>query len=144
MDLQSKDVYFEEVCFILWFSIGLEAQRNKILNILITLFIDRHNHRHMNPRIVCPICKTKISEHSEFQDKICRTFTYLNGTWVRTPETKLMNIISETIERYGYAVVIIHPQDFVNVDESRRFVNVLNESEIQELSSLMDLVTSKI
>jgi len=72
VDLQSKDVYFEEVCFILWFSIGLEAQRNKILNILITLFIDRHNHRHLNPRIVCPICKTKIVDHSVFQDKICR------------------------------------------------------------------------
>ncbi len=36
-------------------------------NILITFFIDRYNHRLLNPRIVCPICKTKIVEHSEFQ-----------------------------------------------------------------------------
>jgi hypothetical protein len=29
----------------------------------------------LSPRIVCPICKTKIVEHSEFQDKICRMIT---------------------------------------------------------------------
>jgi len=75
MDLLSKDVYFKDVCFILWFGIGLEVQRNEILNILITLFIDRYNHRNLNPRIICPICKTKIVEHSEFQDKICRMIT---------------------------------------------------------------------
>ena len=37
--------------------------------------MDRYNHRLLNPRIVCPICKTKIVEHSEFQDKICRLIT---------------------------------------------------------------------
>ena len=64
-----------------------------------------------------------------------------NGTWVRTPQTELMNIISDTIERYGYAVIILHPQEFVNVDQRRQFVNVLNESEIKELSGLMDLIS---
>jgi len=29
----------------------------------------------LNPRIVCPVCKTKIVEHSEFQDKICNMLT---------------------------------------------------------------------
>ncbi|HVD08769.1 MAG TPA: hypothetical protein VNB67_10020, partial [Nitrososphaeraceae archaeon] len=65
----------EDVCFILLFITGFEVQGNKIFNILITLLIDRYNRRLLNPRTVCPICKTKIVEHSEFQDKICRMIT---------------------------------------------------------------------
>jgi hypothetical protein len=29
----------------------------------------------LNPRMVCPICKIKLVEHSEFQDKICKMVT---------------------------------------------------------------------
>jgi hypothetical protein len=29
----------------------------------------------LNPRNVCPICKIKLVEHSEFQDKICKMVT---------------------------------------------------------------------
>jgi hypothetical protein len=29
----------------------------------------------LNPRMVCPICKMKLFEHSEFQDKICKMVT---------------------------------------------------------------------
>ena len=49
--------------------------RPDAFNILICSFLDRYNHRLLNPRIVCPICKTKVVEHSEFQDKICRMIT---------------------------------------------------------------------
>jgi hypothetical protein len=36
------------------------------INILLNL---------LNPRTVCPICKIKLVEHSEFQDKICKMVT---------------------------------------------------------------------
>jgi peptidoglycan/xylan/chitin deacetylase (PgdA/CDA1 family) len=68
---------------------------------------------------------------------------YLNGTWLKTPQKEMLGNILDSIERYGYAVIILHPQEFVKVGQSGRFVNVLNESEIKELSSLMDLVSSK-
>jgi hypothetical protein len=29
----------------------------------------------MNPQTMCPICKKKLIEHSELQDKICKMIT---------------------------------------------------------------------
>ncbi len=41
------------------------------------IFIYERRHRFLvvNSKNICPICKTKIVEHSEFQDKICRMIT---------------------------------------------------------------------
>jgi NADH dehydrogenase/NADH:ubiquinone oxidoreductase subunit G len=29
----------------------------------------------VNHQLICPICKQKITEHTEFQDKICKMIT---------------------------------------------------------------------
>jgi hypothetical protein len=38
------------------------------------LFQDICDHN-MNPQTMCPICKKKLIEHSELQDKICKMIT---------------------------------------------------------------------
>jgi peptidoglycan/xylan/chitin deacetylase (PgdA/CDA1 family) len=68
---------------------------------------------------------------------------YVRGVWVKTPIDKILNAVSANIEKYGYAVVVIHPQDFVKVDEKGKFTNTINESEFNDLLHLIDSVLSK-
>jgi peptidoglycan/xylan/chitin deacetylase (PgdA/CDA1 family) len=68
---------------------------------------------------------------------------YANNSWNKTPLDKILNAVSENIEKYGYAVVVIHPQDFVKVDENGEYGNIVDESEIKDLSRLIDSILSK-
>jgi hypothetical protein len=68
---------------------------------------------------------------------------YVRGVWVKTPINKILNAVSANIEKYGYAVVVIHPQDFVKVDEKGKFTNTIDESEFNDLLHLIDSVLSK-
>jgi len=54
-----------------------------------------------------------------------------------------MNALSANIGKYGYGVVVFHPQDFVKIDGKGKFTNVLNESAIKDLARLVDSVLSK-
>ena len=68
---------------------------------------------------------------------------YVRGAWVKVPIDKILNTVSGNIEKYGYAVVVIHPQDFVKVDGKGKFTNIINESDINDLLHLVDSLLSK-
>ena len=51
--------------------------------------------------------------------------------------------VTTNIDRYGYAVILIHPQDFVMANSNGTYSDVVNENQIQELSRLIDLISSK-
>lgn len=68
---------------------------------------------------------------------------YVHGLWEKTPIDKILNAISANIEKYGYAVVVIHPQDFVKVDGKGKFTNIADKSESNDLSFLVNSVLSR-
>lgn len=65
-----------------------------------------------------------------------------NGTWIKVPIPTLLNQIDEYVNRYGYVVVLLHPQNFAKL-ENNVFVDVVDENEIQDLSTLIDSIKSK-
>ncbi len=65
-----------------------------------------------------------------------------NGTWIKVPIPTILNQIDAYVDRYGYAVVLLHPQNFAKL-ENNVYVDVVAENEIQDLSSLIDSVKSK-
>jgi peptidoglycan/xylan/chitin deacetylase (PgdA/CDA1 family)/3D (Asp-Asp-Asp) domain-containing protein len=68
---------------------------------------------------------------------------YLHGIWVKTPIWNILNALSYDIEHHGYAVVVLHPQDFVKSDNNGTLTNTLDQSEIYDLEFLVDLILSK-
>ena len=59
-----------------------------------------------------------------------------NGTWIKIPIQKILSDVDDSINRYGYAVVLLHPQNFAKM-ENNVFVDTVDENEIKDLSLLM-------
>ncbi|MBD0359427.1 MAG: polysaccharide deacetylase family protein, partial [Nitrososphaeraceae archaeon] len=53
----------------------------------------------------------------------------------------IFNNVTQSINTNGYAVIIIHPQDFVKI-ENGTFTETLDENETNDLSRLIDLILS--
>ena len=65
-----------------------------------------------------------------------------NGTWIKIPIPTLLTEIDNYVSKYGYVVVLLHPQNFAKM-ENNVFVDVVSPNEIQDLSSLIDSIKSK-
>ena len=59
-----------------------------------------------------------------------------NGTWIKIPIQTILSDVDDSINRYGYAVVLLHPQNFAKM-ENNVFVDTVDENEIKDLSLLM-------
>jgi len=70
---------------------------------------------------------------------------YEDGKWVRTPLKDVLGNTTKNIAKYGYAVVVLHPQDFakLNGGETTNPINSVDEKEISDLSNLIDYFLSK-
>ena len=78
------------------------------------------------------------------------TITYrefVNGTWIKIPLKQILTAVDNNIAKYGYAVIVLHPQDFaksiVSVDKNGQYVNLVDSGEITNISSLIDSIVSK-
>lgn len=65
-----------------------------------------------------------------------------NGTWIKIPIQTILNEADRSINKYGYAVILLHPQNFAKM-ENNEFVDIVDENEIRDLSSLMDSIKSQ-
>ncbi len=65
-----------------------------------------------------------------------------NGTWIKIPIPTLLTEIDNYVSKYGYVVVLLHPQNFAKM-ENNVFVDIVSSNEIQDLSSLIDSIKSK-
>ena len=43
---------------------------------------------------------------------------YENSKPVRVPINNILSTVDDNIKKYGYSVIVFHPQDFMNTDES--------------------------
>ncbi len=57
--------------------------------------------------------------------------------------------INANIEEFGYAIVLIHPQSFIKLDESGHFFSEnakqeqIDKKDVKDLEYLIDLLTKK-
>ncbi|HEX5458005.1 MAG TPA: polysaccharide deacetylase family protein [Candidatus Nitrosotalea sp.] len=65
-----------------------------------------------------------------------------NGTWTKVPISTLLYQIDSHVSRYGYAVVLLHPQNFAKIQDNVS-VDAVDENEIRDLSSLIHSIESK-
>ena len=65
-----------------------------------------------------------------------------NGTWTKVPISTILDQINFHVSRYGYAVVLLHPQNFAKM-QGTVFVDTVDENEIRDLSSLIHSIKSQ-
>jgi len=67
---------------------------------------------------------------------------YYGGEYIRNSVQDIFKNVTESINAYGFAVIIIHPQDFMQIDANGNLTDVLDENQIRDLSGLIDLILS--
>ena len=65
-----------------------------------------------------------------------------DGTWQKVSNSVILNSINNNIEKRGYAIVVLHPQNFVKT-ENGQLVDVIDNSQVSNLSSLIDSILAK-
>src|SRR3954454_5959784 len=68
---------------------------------------------------------------------------YDQGKWIKNPVNSIISNVTDNINKYGYAVITLHPQDFVKSDNNDTFTNQVDENQIKDLSTLIDYFVSK-
>jgi 3D (Asp-Asp-Asp) domain-containing protein/peptidoglycan/xylan/chitin deacetylase (PgdA/CDA1 family) len=59
------------------------------------------------------------------------------------PIENILADVVQLIQKYGYAGIILHPQDFLKMGADTNFTNIVEENEIRDLSRLIDYITSQ-
>jgi peptidoglycan/xylan/chitin deacetylase (PgdA/CDA1 family) len=67
---------------------------------------------------------------------------YYGGHYIRNSDQSIFNNATQSISAYGYAVIIMHPQDFMKIDANGNLTDELDENQINDLSRLIDLILS--
>lgn len=71
---------------------------------------------------------------------------FIGRSQIKIPIGVIAKNINATIETYGYAIVLIHPQSFIKLDEQGHFISQdatkahMNETDINALENLIDLL----
>jgi peptidoglycan/xylan/chitin deacetylase (PgdA/CDA1 family) len=68
---------------------------------------------------------------------------FLGGKWIKHPIANIHSDVDNSIKKYGYAVITLHPQDFIGVDKNGKFNKTLDRNEIKDLSQLIDFILAK-
>ena len=65
-----------------------------------------------------------------------------NNKWVKTPLKDIIGNVTRNIARYGYGVIVLHPQDFAKSVNATTFSNSIDQKEILDISKLIDFFSS--
>jgi hypothetical protein len=68
--------------------------------------------------------------------------SFHNNKWVTTPLKDIIGNATRNIAIYGYAVIVLHPQDFAKSVNGTTFSNSIDQKEILDLSKLIDFFLS--
>jgi len=70
-------------------------------------------------------------------------FKFFDDTkWVKTPPKDIIGNVTRNIARYGYGVIVLHPQDFAKSVNATTFSNSIDQKEVLDLSKLIDFFVS--
>jgi peptidoglycan/xylan/chitin deacetylase (PgdA/CDA1 family)/3D (Asp-Asp-Asp) domain-containing protein len=67
---------------------------------------------------------------------------YIQDQPIKNSIQNIFNNVTQSVSAYGYAIVVIHPQDFMKIGANGSFIDELDENEINDLSRLIDLILS--
>jgi peptidoglycan/xylan/chitin deacetylase (PgdA/CDA1 family) len=67
---------------------------------------------------------------------------YYQDKPIKNSIQNIFNNVTQSVSTNGYAVIVIHPQDFVKIDPNGSLTDTLDENEINDLSHLIDLMLS--
>jgi peptidoglycan/xylan/chitin deacetylase (PgdA/CDA1 family) len=62
---------------------------------------------------------------------------------VKIPIEQILSDVDSNIKKYGYAIIVFHPQDFVKTDQNGNLTHIVDQKEIKDLSSLINIIVSK-
>ena len=70
------------------------------------------------------------------------------GDWIKTPNNVIIANSTNNIEKYGYSIIVLHPQDFALLSNDSRlpnptYANYVNKPELDDLSDLIDTLVSE-
>jgi peptidoglycan/xylan/chitin deacetylase (PgdA/CDA1 family)/3D (Asp-Asp-Asp) domain-containing protein len=68
---------------------------------------------------------------------------YEHGRWVKTPIIKILSAVYGNISKYGYAIIVFHPQDLAKLGVNGMFTDGVDENSVKDLSDLIDSILSK-
>jgi peptidoglycan/xylan/chitin deacetylase (PgdA/CDA1 family) len=70
---------------------------------------------------------------------------YENSRPVKVPLDEILSTVDDNIKRYGYSVIVFHPQDFMYTDENGRIIDdsSIDSTEFQDFTRLVDSILSK-
>ena len=67
---------------------------------------------------------------------------YFNGTWIDEPINNIIGNVTDNINKYGYAVITLQPQNFVKY-QNNTLKDIIDDSRTKKLSNLIDYLISK-
>ncbi len=67
---------------------------------------------------------------------------YYGGKYLRNSDQSILNNVTQSISTNGYAVVVIHPQDFVQIAANGSLTPTIDQNEINDFSHLLDSMSS--
>ncbi len=67
---------------------------------------------------------------------------YYGGKYLRNSDQSILGNVTNSIDEYGYAVVVIHPEDFMKIATNGSLTTTIDQNEINDFSHLLDLMTS--
>jgi hypothetical protein len=67
---------------------------------------------------------------------------YYGDEYIRNSVQSIFNNATQSVNAYGYAVIVIEPQDFMKIDANGDPTEAVDENQINDLSSLIDLILS--
>jgi len=67
---------------------------------------------------------------------------YIDDQYVRNSIEDIFNNVTQSIGAYGYAVIVLDPQDFMILDANGDATDTLDINEVTDLSNLIDLMVS--
>ena len=67
---------------------------------------------------------------------------YYGDQYIRNSVQSIFNNATQSVNAYGYAVIVIQPQDFMKIDANGDPTEAVDENQIKDLSRLIDLILS--
>jgi len=67
---------------------------------------------------------------------------YENAKWIKNSNENIINNATNNIDKYGYAIIVIHPQDFLKIKDEK-FVDILDLNQINDLALLINSILSR-
>lgn len=94
-----------------------------------------------NPESSTPLSSSDQSEYISYIPATISFKTYSGDQYIQNSLESIFNNATQSIDAYGYAVIVIDPQHFMQVDETGTPTDTVDQNSINELSRLLHFLS---